>query len=70
MLRRGDIVYLQRVGGIIKDIPREDKSRIGLIIDEYEEKGCIPQYRVQFQNEAKWYHRQYLQKIEKQGSEK
>jgi hypothetical protein len=65
MIKRGDIVFLRRAGGIIKDTPKEDKSRIGLVIDEHIEKGCYPQYRVQFQNECKWFHSQYLQKIQK-----
>jgi|15BtaG_2_1085339.scaffolds.fasta_scaffold05447_2 hypothetical protein len=69
MIKRGDIVFLRRAGGIIKDIPKEDKSRIGLVIDEHIEKGCYPQYRVQFKDERKWFHSQYLQKIEKQRGE-
>jgi len=64
MLKLGDIVYIKRSGGLIKNLPREDRSKIGLIIGIHQEKGCYPQFKVQFKNESKWHLQQYLQKIQ------
>jgi hypothetical protein len=64
MINIGNIVYLKRRGGsLLTD--RTVRNKVGLVIKEYKEKGAIPQYEVQFnQDIAKWYYQHDLSKIQ------
>ena len=46
-------------------------SRLGLVIKEYSEKGAVPQFYVQFNQETpKWYYQHDLKKIQFNRKEK
>ena len=65
MIKIGDIVYRLRRGGFLHDKPEPVKTKIGLVIKEHKEKGAIPQYYVQFdQNDPKWFYHHELHRIE------
>ncbi len=62
MIKVGDIVFQRRKGGLMNNRPLE--SRLGLVIKEYKEKGAIPQFYVQFnQDNPKWYYQHDLHRI-------
>ena len=62
MIKAGDIVFQVRKGGLFNKQPVTD--RLGLVIKEHREKGAIPQFYVQFnQEEPKWYYQHDLEKI-------
>jgi len=62
MIVVGDIVFMKRKGGLMKNQPKTD--RIGLVIKDHKEKGAIPQYYVRFnQGNPKWYYQHDLYKI-------
>lgn len=62
MIKPGNIVYQTYRGGLLSTRPKT--SRLGLVIKQYEEKGAIPQYYVQFDKELpKWYYQHDLHKI-------
>lgn len=64
MIKLGDIVYQLRRGGFIHEKPAPVRSRLGLVIKEYKEKGAIAQYYVTFnQDTPKWYYQHDLHKI-------
>ena len=64
MIKVGDLVYQSRKGGFIHDKSTAVKDRVGLVIKELREKGAIPQFYVQFnQDDPKWYHQHHLLKI-------
>ena len=64
MIKVGDIVYQKRRGGIIQGTSDVITSRLGLIIKEHREKGAIPQFYVQFNQEnPKLYYQHDLEKI-------
>jgi hypothetical protein len=63
-MKIGDIVYRTRKGGFIHDEPVAIKDRIGLIIKDHREKGAVPQYYVQFdQDVPKWYYKHDLRTV-------
>ena len=63
MIKPGDIVFMKRKGGLLNNQPLT--SRLGLVIKEHNEKGAIPQFYVQFNQETpKWYYQHDLKKIE------
>jgi len=65
MINLGDIVYRLRKGGFIHDRPTVVKDNVGLVIKEHREKGAIPQFYVQFnQDTPKWYYQHDLYKID------
>jgi hypothetical protein len=63
MIKVGNIVYLKRAGGTI----RESKlitSSVGLVIKEHQETGAITQFYVQFKKRPpQWYYQHDLFKI-------
>ena len=62
MIKAGDIVFQVRKGGLFNKQPVTD--RLGLVIKEHREKGAIPQFYVQFnQEDPKWYYQHDLEKI-------
>ena len=62
MIKAGDIVFQVRKGGLFNKQPVTD--RLGLVIKELREKGAIPQFYVQFnQEDPKWYYQHDLEKI-------
>ena len=64
MIKVGDIVYKRRKGGFLHDQPVPSRARLGLVIREHKEKGAIPQFYVQFdQNTPKWYYQHDLYRI-------
>lgn len=65
MIQPGNIVYRIRRGGLIhNNEPAAVKDKIGLVIKEVKEKGCIPQYYVQFDKETpKWFYQHDLRRI-------
>jgi len=65
MIKVGDIVYRNRRGGFLHDKPVPVKNSLGLVIKEHREKGAIPQFYVQFnQNTPEWYYQHDLYKID------
>ena len=63
MIKPGDIVFLKRTNGILKNQSLVTKS-IGLVIKEYKDKGAVPQYYVQFdQKHPKWFYHHELHRI-------
>tara|TARA_R110002126_G_scaffold75438_1_gene188168 strand:- start:640 stop:849 length:210 start_codon:yes stop_codon:yes gene_type:complete len=63
MIHLGDIVYQRKSRGALTT-PSIIKARLGLVIKEHKEKGAIPQYCVQFnQDIPKWYYQHDLEKI-------
>ena len=63
MIKVGDIVYLKRRGGLVKE-EQPVTSSVGLVIKEHREKGAIAQFYVQFdQKDPKWYYQHDLYKI-------
>ena len=64
MINVGNIVYLKRKGGELMS-DRPVRNKVGLVIKEYKDKGAIPQYYVQFdQDIPKWYYKHDLYKIQ------
>ena len=64
MIKVGDIVYRKRRGGIIQGTSDVITNKLGLVIKELKEKGCVPQYYVQFdQQYPKWFYQHDLHKI-------
>jgi hypothetical protein len=64
MIKVGDIVFRKRKGGFIHDKPVPVTNKLGLVIKEHKEKGAIPQYYVQFnQNTPKWYYQHDLHRV-------
>ena len=64
MIKVGDIVYRLRRGGFIHEKPIPVTDSIGLVIKEYKEKGAIPQYYVQFDQESpKWYYQHDIRRV-------
>ena len=64
MIKVGDIVYKVRKGGFLHDKPAPVTDSIGLVIKEHKEKGAIPQYYVQFdQQDPKWYYQHDIHRI-------
>ena len=62
MIKVGDIVFRKYKGGLLNNQP--DDRVIGLVIKEHREKGAIPQFYVQFnQEDPKWYYQHDLEKI-------
>jgi|TARA_R100000322_G_scaffold116865_1_gene75133 hypothetical protein len=62
MIKAGDIVFQVRKGGLFNKQPVTD--RLGLVIKEHREKGAIPQFYVQFnQEDPRWYYQHDLEKI-------
>ena len=62
MIKAGDIVFQVRKGGLFNKQPVTD--RLGLVIKELREKGAIPQFYVQFnQEDPRWYYQHDLEKI-------
>tara|TARA_R100001015_G_C4503065_1_gene76996 strand:- start:155 stop:358 length:204 start_codon:yes stop_codon:yes gene_type:complete len=63
MIKAGDIVFQIRKGGLLNKQPVT--NRLGLVIKEHREKGAIPQFYVQFnQEDPKWYYQHDLEKIQ------
>ena len=63
MIKVGDIVFRKYKGGLRNNKPNE--SVLGLVIKEHKEKGCVPQYNVQFNEETpKWFFQHELHRIE------
>ena len=63
MITVGDIVYRLRRGGFIHDKAYPVTDSIGLVIKEHKEKGAIPQYYVQFDQETpQWYYQHDIQR--------
>ena len=66
MIKVGDIVYQRYHGGYRAGTPKT--NRVGLVIREHKEKGAVPQYHVQFDQETpKWYYQHDLCKILPKG---
>lgn len=66
MIQIGNIVYLRRRGGALMS-DRPVRNKVGLVINEHKEKGAVPQYYVQFDQEIpKWYYQHDLYKINKE----
>ena len=64
MIKVGDIVFKLRKGGFIHDKPVPVTDELGLVIKELKEKGCVPQYYVQFdQKDPKWFYQHELHRI-------
>ena len=63
MINLGDIVFQRkRSGSLINS--SIIKTRLGLVIKEHKEKGAIPQFYVQFNQELpRWYYQHDLEKI-------
>ena len=63
MINLGDIVFQRkRSGSLISS--SIIKTRLGLVIKEHKEKGAIPQFYVQFNQELpRWYYQHDLEKI-------
>ena len=62
MIKPGDIVFQRYNGGLKNGMPHT--KRLGLVIKEFKEKGAIPQYYVQFDQEnPKWYYQHDLHRI-------
>lgn len=73
MIKVGDIVYRLRRGGFIHEKPIPITDSIGLVIKEYKQKGAIPQYYVQFDQESpKWYYQHDIRRVYRhnKGTEK
>lgn len=69
MIHVGDLVYLRFRGGFIHSRPTVSKSRIGLVMKEFKEKGAVPQFFVSFdQQPPKWFYQHDIQKIEKEDN--
>lgn len=67
MIDIGDLVYLRFKGGFIHDRPTVSKSRLGLVMKAYREKGAVPQFFVSFdQQEPKWFYHHDIQKVERE----
>ena len=63
MIKVGDIVYKRRKAGTLMSA-RPVTDSVGLVIKEVREKFAIPQFFVQFDNEApKWYYQHDLHQI-------
>jgi hypothetical protein len=63
VIKPGDIVFQKRKGGLMNNQPLT--SRLGLVIKEHNEKGAVPQFYVQFNQETpKWYYQHDLKKIQ------
>ena len=61
MIKVGDIVFRVRRGGFIHDKSVPVTDRLGLVIKEYKEKGAVPQFYVQFdQDDPKWFYQHDL----------
>lgn len=68
MIKVGDIVYRCRRGGFIHEHPTPVKDKLGLVIKELREKGAVPQFYVQFNQETpKWY---YIHDLHRIGGER
>ena len=64
MIKVGDIVYRKRRGGIIQRTSDVITSKIGLVIKEHNERGAVPQFYVQFdQQTPKWFYQHDLHRI-------
>jgi hypothetical protein len=64
MIKVGDIVYRVRRGGFVHDKSVPVTNRLGLVIKELKERGCVPQYYVQFDQEVpKWFYGHDLHRI-------
>jgi len=63
MIKPGNLVYLCYQTGLKKNQPYT--KTIGLVIKELKEKGAIPQFYVQFddQETPKWYYQHDLYKV-------
>jgi hypothetical protein len=68
MIKPGDIVFLKRTNGILKNQSLVTKS-IGLVIKEYQEKGAVTQYMVKWQGDTKgkWYYQHNLHRLQLKG---
>ena len=70
MIKVGDIVFRKKSGGLIKE-SENISSSIGLVIKDHRERGAIPQFYVQFdQNTPKWYYQHDLHRITIRGERK
>jgi hypothetical protein len=62
MIKVGDIFFKRRKGGLMNNQPKTDS--LGLVIKEHKEKGAIPQFYVQFdQQTPKWFYQHDLHRI-------
>ena len=63
MIKVGDIVFKRRKGGLMNNQPKTDS--LGLVIKEHKEKGAIPQFYVQFdQQTPKWFYQHDLHRVQ------
>tara|TARA_A100001391_G_scaffold99416_2_gene66081 strand:+ start:370 stop:579 length:210 start_codon:yes stop_codon:yes gene_type:complete len=64
MIKVGDIVFKVRRGGFLHESPVPVTNSIGLVIKEHREKGAVPQFYVQFDQEIpKWYYQHDLRRV-------
>jgi len=69
MINIGDIVYKKRRGGFLHSERSIIKESVGLVIKEIKDRGSIPQYYVQFdQNNPQWYYQHDLHRIGGKGN--
>ena len=63
----GDIVQRRRHGGSLQHpVTIDSKQEIGLVIGIFADKGCLPQYRVQFPSTPEyplWFEPHQIRKV-------